>query len=508
MHFKSRPGALTSPKPASRQRASRQRARRQWARHSRRRVRRRGVSMYMFVLAFPMMIGLLGIVIDLGNLYSKRAQAQRAADAAAIAGAMEDPGKGDVEGKAREYARLNGYEDGVRGATVRVMTDFGSSTNDVRVAVSRAEAVYFAPILEGFLLATGQSQTAAQFSRVVGAAGTATRRVSLPLGLGGIYGVADPARSPTNNSVFGPNANYNFGDAYSAKYFQDGSSNTYYEKTGGVGEYTLNITSQYLSKYRDVEVQIYDPDCYNGPNGYDEIRDPNINIQPPPTGPRETVTQYELVGADGNAVKDDKGVPIPKVTYGNDSGADGRWVTPPGFKFTPAKAGKYKLKVSTLSGSSENGFQLRAGPSAGTTKTDTEWNNLYGDKNGASPNGVAVPIDADDHLQLNFTQSGTVKFRLGYVPAEQAGKTITVSKFDVDVGSTNITYTCDTLPGTPFAGTLPVPGDGVWSDDNIAVPSSYTGGNWYAEYTAGRGDSSTWTLSGQGKGDSQVRLTK
>ena len=457
--------------------------------------------MYIFVLAFPMMIGVLGIVIDLGNLYSKRAQAQRAADAAAIAGAMEDPKTGNIVAKANEYAKLNGYEDGINGATVKVMTNFGGSSSDVRVVVARAEPVYFAPILEGFLKATGQSQAAAQFSRVVGAEGTATRRVTLPLGLGGIYGIADPSKSPTNNSVFGPDSNYNFGDAYSPEFLQDGvTTNPLYEKNAGIGEYTVNITSQYLSKYSDVALQIYDPDCYDGPNGYDEIRDPNTKIKRAPKGSKETVTQYELFDPAGNS--------IAKATYGKDKKADGQWVTPDGFKFTPTQTGQYKLKVSTLSGSSENGFQLRAGPSEGANKTDTEWNDAYGDKNGASPNDVAVPIDADDHLQLNFTRSGKVKFRLGYVPPSQAGKTITVSKFDVDVGSKNITYTCDTLPGSSFNGVLPNPGDGVWSSDDISVPPSYAGGNWYAEYTAGQGDSSTWTLSGQGDGNSQVRLTK
>ncbi len=496
MHFKLRPAALISPSTARL--------------GLRTRARRRGVSMYIFVLAFPMIVGVLGIVIDLGNLYSKRAQAQRAADAAAIAGALEDPDKGDVLGKAQEYAKLNGYDDGVNGAKVKVFTDYGRTSSEVRVVVSRAEAVYFAPILEGFLLATGQSQTAAQFSRVVTAEGTATRRVTLPLGLGGVYGVADPARSPTNNSVFGPDANYNFGDAYSTKYLQDGKTlNPLYEKTGGVGEYAVNISSQYLSKYSDVEVQIFDPDCYNGSNGYDEIRTPNPSINPRPTGANETVTQYSLFDGDDNPVRDASGN-AAVVTYGNDRSADNKWITPNGFKFKPTKPGQYKLKVKTLSGSSENGFQLRAGPSEGATKPDAEWNSLYGDKNGTDPNSVAAPIDANDHLQINFTRSGTVKFRLGYVPKDQAGKTITVRKFDVDVGSNakSITYTCDTLPGNPFSGILPVPGDGVWSSDDIPVPAGYNGGNWYAEYTAGQGDSSTWTLEGQGNGKGQVRLTK
>lgn len=465
-----------------------------------RRARRRGVSMYLFVLAFPMMIGVLGIVIDLGNLYSKRAQAQRAADSAAIAGALEES-PSSVTSRAKEYAALNGYQDGVNGATVQVTNDIGNGTNDVRVVVSRAEAVYFAPILEGFLKATGQSQTAAQFSRIVSAEGTATQTVSLPLGLGGIYGIADPSRSPVNNSVFGPDANYNFGDAYSPRFLQDGkTANPFYEENGGVGEYGINISSEYLGKYSNVELQIYDPDCYDGPNGYDEIRSPNSAIRPVPTGPQQTVTQYQLIDPDGGTVA--------TVTYGNDQNSDGKWITPAGFKFTPTKAGKYTLRVKTLSGSSENGFQLRAGPSQGATKPDDEWNNTYGDKGGTSPNDVAVPIDATDHLQLNFTKNGKVKFRLGYVSDEQRGKTITVSKFDVDGGSASIVYTCDTLPGRKFNGVIPNNGDGVWSKDNIRVPDGYTGGNWYAEYASSKGDSSTWTLDGAGKGKRKVRLTK
>ena len=466
------------------------------------RGRRRGVSTYLFVLAFPMMIGILGIVIDLGNLYTKRAQAQRAADAAAIAGAMEGS-KGDITGKAREYATRNSYTDGVGGATVRVYPELDAKLSQVRVIVSRREPVYFAPILEGFLKATGKSTEAAQFSRTVSAEATAQIRVKLPLGLGGIYGVADPARSPTNNSLFGPYANYNFGDAYSTRFLQDGvTPNPLYNQTNGIGEYSMNITTAYLNKYagQNVALEIYDPDCTDGANGYDEIRAPNSKIKPAPSGGNTTVTVYEIYDPDGTL--------IATSTYGADTAADGKWVTPNGFSFKPTKVGKYSIKVRTTSGSSENGFQLRAGPADGVGKTDAQWNKDYGDNNGTNQQNVAIPIDAEDHLQLNFTRNGTVKFRLGYVPDTQAGKTISVNKFDVDVGSTNITYTCDALPGQTFAGKLPQPGDGVWSTDDIAVPPGYTGGNWFAQYSAASGDSSTWTLTGTGDGERQVRLVK
>ena len=447
-----------------------------------------------------MMLGVLGLVIDLGNLYTKRAQAQRAADAAAIAGAMEGS-SGDIVGKAKEYAALNGYADGKSGATVTVTPDIGASISQVRVSVSRQEAVYFAPILEGFLRSMGKSGEAAQFSRTVSAQATAQIRVTLPLGLGGTYGIADPARSPTNNSVFGPYSYYNFGDAYSPKFLEDGTTpNPLYEKNAGVGEYTMHITSDYLRKYSDVALQIYDPDCYDGPNGYDEIRDENKKIKPKPPGAKHTTTVYEIYNPAGQL--------LASQTYADDKKADGTWVTPDGFTFAPTVAGDYKIRVRTTSGSSENGFQLRAGPSEGASKTDIEWNDIYGDKNGTDQTNIAVPIDADDHLQINFTQSGKVKFRLGYVPATQSGKTISVSKFDVDVGSKSIVYTCDTLPGQKFNGTLPNPGDGIWSTDDINVPAGYSGGNWYAEYTAAKGDSSTWTLTGSGDDNRQVRLVQ
>ena len=154
----------------------------------------------------------------------------------------------------------------------------------------------------------------------------------------------------------------------------------------------------------------------------------------------------------------------------------------------------------------KNGFQLRAGPADGASKPDDEWNQTYGDKGGTDQSNIALGIDAEDHLQINFTQDGAVKFRLGNVPKSQAGKTVTVSKFDVDVGATSIVYTCDTLPGFSKRGKIPQPGDGIWSDDAIEVPGNYQGGNWYAEYKASKGDSSTWKLSGQG--GREVRLVK
>lgn len=51
------------------------------------RGRRRGISLWLFVASLPAIVRMCGLVIDTDQMYARRAQAQRAADAAALAGA-------------------------------------------------------------------------------------------------------------------------------------------------------------------------------------------------------------------------------------------------------------------------------------------------------------------------------------------------------------------------------------------------------------------------------------
>ncbi|RYG55671.1 hypothetical protein EON80_30355, partial [bacterium] len=57
-------------------------------------ARRRGISTLLFVGSLPVILGITGLVIDLTNLYTRRAIAQRASDAAALAGAMVSKAEG------------------------------------------------------------------------------------------------------------------------------------------------------------------------------------------------------------------------------------------------------------------------------------------------------------------------------------------------------------------------------------------------------------------------------
>ena len=453
----------------------------------------------------PVIFFMLGMVIDLGNLYNIRARAQRAADAAALAGALvsNTTDNSQVVPKAQEYAGLNDFPISDPRVTVVVTPQYSAGNlNTVRVVVRRNADVYFAPVFEALLKALYLPEQAVLFSRNVGASAVAEKLVPQKISLGGNYGIADPNVSPANNSVFGPFANYNFGDPWSTQFLQDGTVNPRYTEKQGWHEFEMTPSSKFLSDDGRIHVQIFDPDSYSkSGDSYDETRAANPKITVP-TGTNVTKTRYEVIGPDGRL--------IASAEYADDATTDEKWVLPPGFDI-PVPSGEtrpYKIRVKALEGASENGYKLRAGPKQGLGLTDVQWNEQFGDKGGKDRSNVMVPILAVDKLQMNFTKNGTVKFDLGYVPSTGANQQISFTKFDVDVGSTSIVYTCDTLPGQTFQGVLPVPGDGKETTDTFTMPNSYQGGNWSAQYVAGRGDTSSWQVASGGDGPGYVRLTK
>ena len=503
------------------------------------RSRRRGASMVLFLAALPVIIGACGIVIDVGMLHNRRAEAQRAADAAALAGAWasnhsEKDGYNStqIETEAQKYALLNGYDHLAPGTQVQVTPEYNADgdgngyLSKVKVRISRDETVFFTPILEGLLLLMGQREAAANYSRRVSTSATASKVARLPLAMGGAYGIADPSASPATQGVFGPDAYYNFGDPWNTRFLEDGvTPNPQYkaEPDQGGHEYTMKITDAYLQQHGNkVKVEVFDPDSYSkdGINGTDEDMPANANLAQAPTGSRFTETVYEIykngVLVNGNA-RAQYGGYDGDAALADAAGTNEQWVTPPNFELdlsnTALGTGDYTIRVKALSGSTENGYRLRAGPpqpQGQTPLTDVEWNNLYGDKGSTDPSAIAVPIEADNHLQMNFSKDGMVKFRLGYVSPQQTNGSLGVRHFDVDVGSQSIVYTCDALPGQTFVGDLGASGErnGAWITDNIALPESYQGGNWYAEYVAGAQDTSSWELLGGGTGSGYVRLTE
>ena len=271
----------------------------------------------------------------------------------------------------------------------------------------------------------------------------------------------------------------------------------------------MNVPKDYATTQNDpvVHIEVFDPDCYSpgGADKFDELRSPNPTNQydakhPSQHAKEQTTTVYELWKGDEK---------IAEHLYSDDPASNEMWVEPPGFALDTSVhgTGNFQIKVKAVDGSSENGFLLRAGPTKGLGLSETDWNDQFGDKLGTNSANIVTPITATDHLQMNFTQSGSVKFRLGYLSADQAGQDVSVRKFDVDVGSQTITYTTDPAIADIAPGTIPRPGDGVWSTDTIHLPDNWKGGNLFAQYVAGAGDTSSWQLLGVGE-NGQVRLIR
>ena len=78
-----------------------------------------GQVMITMALTLPVLCGMMGLAIDAGYMYQLKQQVQAAADAAAIAGAVERP-YGSPAAAAKADAKRNGFEDGKNNVTVTV----------------------------------------------------------------------------------------------------------------------------------------------------------------------------------------------------------------------------------------------------------------------------------------------------------------------------------------------------------------------------------------------------
>ncbi len=115
-----------------------------------------GVGAIVFALLLPVLIGMLGLIIDLGYAYQYKRIMQTAADAAAMGGAChifrDDSNQSDNVEKAAEYdAAMNGF-DGSNGETRTVNEPplggvYAGQDGFVEVIISQQLPTYFMPVL-------------------------------------------------------------------------------------------------------------------------------------------------------------------------------------------------------------------------------------------------------------------------------------------------------------------------------------------------------------------------
>lgn len=110
-----------------------------------------GQVLLIVALALPMLIGFVGLAVDVGNIEVGRRQAQSAADAAAIAGAQElfgGNGTTVAHTAAQDSATQNGFRNGVNSVTVTVNTPplagpNQGNANAVEVIIARTQPTFF-----------------------------------------------------------------------------------------------------------------------------------------------------------------------------------------------------------------------------------------------------------------------------------------------------------------------------------------------------------------------------
>lgn len=448
------------------------------------RLNQKGQSLILVVLMMAILAGAIALAFDIGRAHLLKARLQHAADAAALAGVRELPYTLFARQAALDYSGRNGFADGVDEVVVS-SHQHPTVSNWYVVEVSKPSIHTFARLI-------------GRFSSQVTARAVAEFDAYLPIDIsgGGEYG----ANGVMTLSMFGPYGYYSYGDAHSPRWLNDGTPNPDH-RPGGY-DFHIEVPHDYYTHNGTnmFKVEIFDPDTWNngGDNAYpgvriDEIRNAPGGSHPQPNNRRNT-TVYSLYAPDStpNDYSDD--ALVAQTTYGPEvNWTDMQWVTPDGFEFNinDHGTGRYRLNIHATDGSSENGFNLRAGPPAAE----------FDPGNGTS-------VTAIGSLPMNFNDDGIVAVRLGHVAAEAAGKTMHINKFDTDVGAKSIVYTCDSLPGE-WPGVLSNNGD--WREDTIDIPADYTGGVWTATYEAGLQDTSVWKMWFEGMIEGQpgfVRLVE
>ena len=486
------------------------------------RTRRRGVVVVYVALTLLVMLGASALAVDAGYMYTRRAQAQKAADAAALAGAYQlsfiggtlPAGVTRAMASARQYATANSYTDDA-GVTTTVVPTYpvGGNSTWFKVNVQRKEPLFFSRAL-GFTYANIGATAIATFI-------TPSVDIPIPTNLYGQGIITGGAALPWNYSIYGPAGLHSFGDNISTRLLDNGTANPEYTapdngRANALGGYNFIIKNNNMSNPR-MQVELYDPDCFNAnDSGGDDYGD-NANVDELhssrwlATGEdRRTVTQYSLYSDNGTPDDFTDDIFIARHTSDNSNANDLAWMTPAGFTFNkalyavPGKVVNFRLNVATTSGSSENAFSLRAGPphTTGAGAANTPFN---------AGNGTSVAIRSI--IPINFNNDGAASFPLGLVSSAARGGTLTITKFDTDISANypptpnSVYYTCSAYGSTRFNGVVNMTSDAV-TTDTITLPASYPGGTWTAHYTAGWGDTSTWRISATGGAPGSISLVR
>ena len=189
-------------------------------------IRRRadsGQTTVFVLLAMPVILGMVGLAIDVGYLRATKRQMQTAADSGAIAGALAvNDATSDYARLAKSAAGADGFTDGTNGVTVTVNKppSYGPHANDatgyyVETIITQSKSAMFAAIL-----GVGPLGVAARAVAWGGANGRSCAYALSPTALTGIFvggtnlaatcGMMADSNSASAMKITGSNASFPF----------------------------------------------------------------------------------------------------------------------------------------------------------------------------------------------------------------------------------------------------------------------------------------------------------
>ena len=456
----------------------------------------RGQALVLVALALVPILMMVGLAVDLGLLFSHKARLQRAVDASALSAAESyyestDGSQATLTAKQFLAANTLGYSPAIN-PTITLDPD----QSQITVRATQAVKTNFMSIWPGLSSVNLSAEAVAVLDSYA----------EIPIKPAGDFGKVQQV----NPSVFGPSGVYSYGDAYSPTSSPDHAKLPY----GYL--FRINVPSDYpsVTGSNQVAVELFDPDCYNSntnvtsshprqnaylvlngiDNGWhrfyrvDEIRGPN--------GEQSyntswiTQTQYtlwhfrtDLINlnpfADPATIAT-TGSYIAQATYGNSSTSDLKWVTPSGFVLDLNDARwtrdpvdnswNFYLYVQSISGSSENGFDIRTGPPGQNEESDVN------DQKYHSWNSGGSMVFARRAYPMNLAMQTSFYVNLTQVPESAAGMTLIARHFDNDDSNTDVPYYMEDKWGNlVLMATGKLSGNGTWgTDDAIVIPARGT----------------------------------
>ncbi|MDQ2952601.1 MAG: pilus assembly protein TadG-related protein [Chloroflexota bacterium] len=509
----------------------------------------RGQTIVITALMLVVLFGFFGLVADIGWLQIGIVRAQRAADAAALAGAPYLPGNvpGAITAALNEASK-NGFANGVNGVTVAASQDV-INPNLMNVTVSGPVRTYAARLFGVNSFPT---------SRVARAEFILPVPMGSPQAYYGIYklctngGACTAVTDPTGTvlpsqgfwgAVITYGGNRGNGDLYSTR--NNGAAlNTYYDANGY--QYIIDFPSGTTGGL----VRVFDaPFCATGKDnsgGGQQLGTGDHWIG----GNRPVTTEYTLwntngtpydttddtiVATDGGLFSDQEGVDYSSAYGGNrgygGSVNSGNYTSQPNCALNPFHNAWWTMNLSSpITGAGQYRLQVKT---SSTNNNNTNAENMFGIEATTVSAGTVPHVYGQSRMcdYVNVV-AGTQLFYLAQIASVHAGKTLQITVHDPgDVGGnaflkfeqpTAAGYTDATFSWSASGGTsgnnvtsLQVASGGSSLFDNqiitilIPLAATYTAptppgepgpGWWKVQYTVtGAGnDTATWAVTIRG----------